>query len=78
MSHRYPVGQPVLFVPGDEDIMNTSTDCGTVIRLLPKDGTDYEYHVQFGAEGERRRVRESQLRSFRKPVNRLGPLPAMS
>lgn len=60
MSHKYIVGQPVLFSPGLQDAGVRPGSC-TVTRLLPKEGSEYQYHVQCAADGLQRRVQERQL-----------------
>lgn len=62
MSHKFRVGQPVLFSPAIKDVGIRSGSC-TVTRLLPKEGDDYQYHIQCTADGHQRRVQESQLRA---------------
>jgi hypothetical protein len=60
MSHRFNLGQTVMFSPGAFEILESVTKA-TVSRLLPKEGADYQYHVQVEADGLARRVREKQL-----------------
>jgi hypothetical protein len=63
MSHKFAVGQAVVFTPGAGEILQTATQ-GRVTRLLPMEGADYQYHVSVGDEaGPERRARESQLRA---------------
>jgi hypothetical protein len=63
MSHKFAVGQAVVFTPdaGEVGIISHPT-MATVTRLLPMQGTEYQYHIQIEADGFQRRVRESQLR----------------
>jgi hypothetical protein len=61
MSHKFSVGQTVLFTPGDFEVLSVAAT-GTITRLLPKEGMDYQYHVQVAADGTERRARENQLR----------------
>jgi len=35
----------------------------TIIRLLPKEGAEYQYHIQIETDGLLQRGRESQLRA---------------
>jgi hypothetical protein len=61
MTHKFAVGQSVVFTPGPGEIMSTETR-GTVTRLLPKGDVEYQYQVEFGPDRQQRRVQESQLR----------------
>lgn len=61
MSHKYGLGQSVVFSPGPSDMRDSAT-AGTITRLLPKEGSDYHYYIEFGPEGRQRRVWEKQLR----------------
>jgi hypothetical protein len=60
MSHKFSVGQTVVFTPSAGEVLGTATK-GTITRLLPKDGADYQYHVQVDPHGPERRALESQL-----------------
>jgi hypothetical protein len=60
MSHKFAVGQVVAFTP---DAVQTPTATATIIRLLPKQGAEYQYHVQIETDGLLRRAWESQLRA---------------
>ena len=72
MSHKYAVGQSVVFSPGNANLSDNATN-GKVTRLLPKEGAGYQYHVQFGPNGQQRRVEETQLRSANEPNARWMP-----
>ena len=61
MSRKFSLGQSVVFMPGDFEVLKTATR-GTITRLLPKEGADYQYHVQVETDGPGRRARENQLR----------------
>lgn len=61
MSHKYSVGQAIVFSPGARDIAHTGAS-GTITRLLPKDGAEYQYHIELRPDGQQRRVHEDQLR----------------
>jgi hypothetical protein len=63
MSHRFAVGETVIFTPdaGEVSIVSLPT-MATVTRLLPMDGGEYQYHVKVDADGLLRRARENQLR----------------
>jgi hypothetical protein len=63
MSHKFSLGQTVVFTPGYGEVLDTATK-GTITRLLPKEGADYQYHVQVDPHGPERRARESQLQRF--------------
>jgi hypothetical protein len=62
MSHRFNLGQTVMFTPGDGEVLGSAAKA-KVLRLLPKEGADYQYHVQVEANGPARRVWENQLQS---------------
>ena len=69
MTHKFAVGQTVVFTPGPGEIMSTVTS-GTVTRLLPKADVEYQYQVEFGPDRQQRRVQESQLRPAALPTER--------
>lgn len=60
MTHSFALGQSVQYFPGPGEI---AAERGTyvVVRLLPKDGRDYQYHIKHATSGELRLVREPQL-----------------
>jgi hypothetical protein len=62
MSHKFSIGQAVMFTPGPVEVLE-STVKGKITRLLPIDGTQYQYYVQAEPDGLERRVREDQLRA---------------
>jgi hypothetical protein len=62
MGHKYIIGQGVVFSPGSGEIVRDNAR-GKVTRLLPKKDASYQYRIQLEAEGQERRVQESQLRS---------------
>jgi hypothetical protein len=61
-GHRFSLGDAVLFSPDGSDGLYEIAATGKVTRLLPKDGLEYQYHIQFGPDGQQRRALESQLR----------------
>jgi hypothetical protein len=62
MSHKFTIGQAVMFTPGIGEIAdNKFPVTATVTRLLPRDGTDYQYHIQIVTDRLLRRAWESQL-----------------
>ncbi len=61
MSHKYNLGQSVVFTPGAGDAIDIASK-GKITRLLPKEGKSYQYYVQV-TNGPQRRVQEDQLRS---------------
>jgi len=64
MSHKFIVGQAVVFTPGVGEVAAAKFPVrATVTRLLPRDGVDYQYHIQVVTDGLQRRAHESQLRS---------------
>ncbi len=60
MSHAFAIGQTVQYFPGPGEIA-AERGTYTVVRQLPKDGRDYQYHIKHAASGELRLVREPQL-----------------
>jgi hypothetical protein len=62
MSHKFTLGQAVVFLPDYGEVLSTATK-GTITRLLPKEGADYQYHVQVDPDGPKRRARENQLQT---------------
>jgi hypothetical protein len=64
MSHKFAVGQVVMFTPDAGEVgINSLPTMATVTRLLPMEGGENQYHVKVDADGLQRRVRENQLRS---------------
>jgi len=61
VTHKFCLGQDVVFTPGSGFVTRVPT-LGKVTRLLPKEGTQYQYHIQFGPDSQQRMARESQLR----------------
>jgi hypothetical protein len=51
----------VVFTPAAGEMPDIVTT-GTVTRLLPKEGGEYQYHIQVEPDGLQRRALESQLR----------------
>jgi hypothetical protein len=62
MSHKFSLGQSVVYVPAPGELPDTVTT-GTVTRLLPMEGGEYQYHILVEPDGFHRRARESQLHS---------------
>jgi hypothetical protein len=62
MSHKFSLGQAVVFTPGFGEVLSTATK-GTITRLLPKEDADYQYHFQVVPNGLVRRAREDQLKT---------------
>ena len=63
MSHKFTVGQAVVFTPDAGEVISDLATRATVTRLLPMDGGEYQYHVKVDADGLLRRARENQLRA---------------
>jgi hypothetical protein len=61
VTHKFSLGETVVFSPGSGRALAVPTR-GKISRLLPKEGTEYQYHIQFGPNGEQRMAREGQLR----------------
>ncbi|MGG5810105.1 hypothetical protein [Falsiroseomonas sp. CW058] len=64
--HGFSVGQRVELVPGRMD-GNMPRGVYTIVRQLPNDAADREYHVRSAQDGHQRVVRESQLRADGRP-----------
>jgi hypothetical protein len=56
MSHKFAVGQAAIFTPASGEVINLA-EMATIIRLLPMEAGEYQYHIQVGTEGVQRRVR---------------------
>jgi hypothetical protein len=61
VTHKFSLGETVVFSPGSARALALPAR-GKITRLLPKEGTEYQYHIQFGPTGEQRMARKSQLR----------------
>jgi hypothetical protein len=61
VAHKFSLGESVVFSPGSGRALAFPAR-GKITRLLPKEGAEYQYHIQFGPAGEKRMARESQLR----------------
>jgi hypothetical protein len=61
MSHKFAVGEVVVFLPDAGEITHLAA-MATVVRLLPMEAGGYQYHIHVGIEGVQRRAREDQLR----------------
>jgi hypothetical protein len=61
VTHKFSLGETVVFSPGSGRALAVPTR-GKITRLLPKEGTEYQHHIQFGPDGEQRMAREGQLR----------------
>jgi hypothetical protein len=63
MSHKFAVGEVVVFTPGAGEVgISAFPTLATVTRLLPMEAGGYQYHIHVGTEGVQRRAREDQLR----------------
>jgi hypothetical protein len=58
MPHKFAVGQSVEYY----DALTDGAGLYTILRLLPQDAGEFQYHIQRDGGAEQRRVRESQLR----------------
>jgi arginine/ornithine N-succinyltransferase beta subunit len=63
MSHRFVVGQTVMFTPAAGEVIAAVAEV-VVLRLLPKEGLDYQYHVQIEPGRPARSARENQLQAI--------------
>jgi hypothetical protein len=61
MPHKFCIGQSVEYFA--VDTLSKGAGLYTIIRLLPEDAGEFQYHIQRTRGGEQRRVRESQLRA---------------
>lgn len=59
-SHKFTVGQTVLYSPGSRS-SSASGGRYKVVRLLPAEANDYQYRVKSNTDGHERVVKESQL-----------------
>jgi len=59
-THRFKVGQALVFTPGRMEGRQTA-DLFEITRLLPPAGEDLQYRVRHSGTGQERVVRESQL-----------------
>ena len=58
MPHKFAVGQSVEYY----DALTDGAGLYTILRLLPQDAGEFQYHIQRAGGAEQRRARESQLR----------------
>jgi hypothetical protein len=61
LRHKFQIGEDVIYTPGADDITEKEAN-GRITRLLPRDGTDYQYHVRVEPTGLERRALENQIR----------------
>ena len=61
MPHKFAAGQTVEYFALDGRFGGPGLD--TIIRLLPEDAGNYQYHIQRTDGSEQRCAREAQLRS---------------
>jgi hypothetical protein len=61
VTHKFSLGQDLVFTPGTDFAIRVPARC-KVTRLLPKEGAEYQYHIQTEPDGQQRRALESQLR----------------
>jgi hypothetical protein len=61
VTRKFSLGQDVVFTPGSDFVIRVPTR-GKITRLLPKEGTQYQYHIQLGPDSQQRMGWESQLR----------------
>ena len=66
MPHQFAAGQTVEYVAAYGRFGGAGLY--TIIRLLPEDAGEYQYHIQRTNGGEQRCVREAQLRSTGPPI----------
>jgi hypothetical protein len=59
-THKFQIGQTVYFTAGPVSRPGASGSY-QIIRLLPSDGTDYQYRIKSPAEAFERVAKESQL-----------------
>jgi hypothetical protein len=61
MSHKFSLGQAVVFSPGAHEILNIATR-SKISGLRPREGAEYQYDIQVESDGLQRRALEHQLR----------------
>ena len=61
MSHKFSLGQAVVFSPGAREILNVATR-SKITRLMPMEAAGYQYDIQVESDGLQRRALEHQLR----------------
>jgi hypothetical protein len=59
-AHKYQVGQTVYFTSGPVSRPGASGSY-QILKLLPSDGSDYQYRIKSPAEAFERVAKESQL-----------------
>jgi hypothetical protein len=59
-THKFQIGQTVYFTAGPVSRPGASGSY-QIIKLLPSDGTDYQYRIKSPAEAFERVAKESQL-----------------
>ena len=50
MSHKFSIGQAVVFSPGAREILNIATR-SKITRLMPKEGAEHQYDIQVESYG---------------------------
>jgi hypothetical protein len=50
MSHKFSLGQAVVFSPGAREILNFATR-SKITRLRPREGAEYQYDIQVESDG---------------------------
>jgi hypothetical protein len=61
LSHKFQIGQDVIYTPGAGDVMEREAN-GRITRLLPREGADYQYYFRIQPTGPERRALENQIR----------------
>ncbi len=64
MSHKFSLGQAVVFLPGAREVLHVASRC-EITRLMPVEDAEYQYDIRVEADDLRRRARENQLRPRR-------------
>jgi hypothetical protein len=67
MSHKFTLGQAVMFSPGAREVLCVTSVC-EITRLMPMEGAEYQYDIRVESDGRLRRALEHQLR----PMSRHG------
>ncbi len=59
-GHKFGLGQEAIYTPSEDFSDRVPVKC-RITRLVPREGTQYQYHVECEPDGQHRRVWESQL-----------------
>jgi hypothetical protein len=60
-AHKFSIGQSVYFTSGPMGGRSGANGSYKIVRLLPSDGSDYQYRIKSAGEAFERVAKESQL-----------------